>query len=209
MFDPYLDGLQDLDGFQRIWVLFWCHRSNRPRMRVIPYRDSVGTVCSQPVLRHGPTQLACPLCGCTKLSATCCTLANLTSWTARPYWTSSPMYRSTTAIPLSNVAGSMRNEPRRASSLPTTDLKSSQGIVRSENGSKIDTPAPFTKRNGRRRGNRHSHPLLSRFGVHGDASFTLKQTIDRLVKHQELDFLDSVFQHFSRSLVPESDYPIK
>lgn len=93
--------------------------------------------------------------------------------------------------------------------MPTTDLKSSQGIVRSENGSKIDTPAPFTKRNGRRRGNRHSHPLLSRFGVHGDASFTLKQTIDRLVKHQELDFLDSVFQHFSRSLVPESDYPIK
>ena len=41
VFDPYLDGLQDLDGFQRIWVLFWCHRSNRPRMKVIPYRDSV------------------------------------------------------------------------------------------------------------------------------------------------------------------------
>ena len=41
VFDPYLDGLHDLDGFQRIWVLFWCHRSNRPKMKVIPYRDTV------------------------------------------------------------------------------------------------------------------------------------------------------------------------
>ena len=26
IFDSYVAGLQDLDGFQRIWVLFWCHR---------------------------------------------------------------------------------------------------------------------------------------------------------------------------------------
>ena len=41
VFDSYLDGLQDLDGFQRIWVLFWCHRARRPKLRVIPYRDTV------------------------------------------------------------------------------------------------------------------------------------------------------------------------
>jgi len=41
IFDPYLDGLEDLDGFQRIWVLFWCHRSRQPEMKVIPYRDTV------------------------------------------------------------------------------------------------------------------------------------------------------------------------
>ena len=41
IFDSYLDGLQDLDGFQRIWVLFWCHRARRPKLTVIPYRDTV------------------------------------------------------------------------------------------------------------------------------------------------------------------------
>ena len=41
IYDDYLDGLQDLDGFQRIWVLFWCHRARRPKLTVIPYRDKV------------------------------------------------------------------------------------------------------------------------------------------------------------------------
>ena len=41
VFDPYADGLRDLDGFQRIWVLFWCHRASTPRLAVIPYRDTV------------------------------------------------------------------------------------------------------------------------------------------------------------------------
>ncbi len=41
IFDSYLDGLQDLDGFQRIWVLFWCHRARQPKLKVIPYRDTV------------------------------------------------------------------------------------------------------------------------------------------------------------------------
>jgi tRNA-Thr(GGU) m(6)t(6)A37 methyltransferase TsaA len=41
VFDSYLDGLQDLDGFQRIWILFWCHRARMPKLRVIPYRDTV------------------------------------------------------------------------------------------------------------------------------------------------------------------------
>ncbi len=42
IFDPYLNGLQDLDGFQRIWVLFWCHRTSQPKLTVIRYRDTVG-----------------------------------------------------------------------------------------------------------------------------------------------------------------------
>ncbi len=40
IFDSYLDGLQDLDGFQRIWVLFWCHLASQPKLKVIPYRDT-------------------------------------------------------------------------------------------------------------------------------------------------------------------------
>jgi len=41
IFDDYLEGLTDLDGFQRIWVLFWCHRSRRPKLTVTPYRDTM------------------------------------------------------------------------------------------------------------------------------------------------------------------------
>jgi tRNA (adenine37-N6)-methyltransferase len=42
LFNTYVDGLLGLEGFQRIWVLFWCHRSMRAKLTVIPYRDSVG-----------------------------------------------------------------------------------------------------------------------------------------------------------------------
>jgi tRNA-Thr(GGU) m(6)t(6)A37 methyltransferase TsaA len=41
VFDCYREGLVDLDGFERIWVLFWCHRAKRPKMTVVPYRDTV------------------------------------------------------------------------------------------------------------------------------------------------------------------------
>jgi tRNA-Thr(GGU) m(6)t(6)A37 methyltransferase TsaA len=60
VFDPYLDGLQDLDGFQRIWVLFWCHRSRRPKLKVIPYRDTVthGLFATRAPARPNPIGLS-------------------------------------------------------------------------------------------------------------------------------------------------------
>lgn len=33
------NGLQDLDGFSHIWVLFWCHLSRGTRLQVQPPRD--------------------------------------------------------------------------------------------------------------------------------------------------------------------------
>lgn len=38
--DPaYADGLDDLDGFERAWLLFWMDRAKPFRPRVVPYRD--------------------------------------------------------------------------------------------------------------------------------------------------------------------------
>ena len=37
----YSKGLKDLDGFDRIWLLFWFHRSHEPKLTVVPSRDTV------------------------------------------------------------------------------------------------------------------------------------------------------------------------
>lgn len=39
--DPaYTEGLKDLDGFERIWVLFWCDRASAVKLHVKPYMDT-------------------------------------------------------------------------------------------------------------------------------------------------------------------------
>jgi tRNA-Thr(GGU) m(6)t(6)A37 methyltransferase TsaA len=39
VFEPYVEALADLDGFERIWLLFLLDRSRPWRPRVIPYLD--------------------------------------------------------------------------------------------------------------------------------------------------------------------------
>ncbi len=60
VFDAYLDGLQDLDGFQRIWVLFWCHRASTAKLTVTPYRDTVshGVFATRAPARPNPIGLS-------------------------------------------------------------------------------------------------------------------------------------------------------
>jgi tRNA-Thr(GGU) m(6)t(6)A37 methyltransferase TsaA len=60
VFDPYRDGLQDLDGFQRIWVLFWCHLASKPKLTVIPYQDTVahGLFATRAPARPNPIGLS-------------------------------------------------------------------------------------------------------------------------------------------------------
>ncbi len=60
IFDPYREGLQDLEGFQRIWVLFWCHRARGPKLKVIPYRDTVAHGLFATRARRVPTRSAFP-----------------------------------------------------------------------------------------------------------------------------------------------------
>jgi tRNA-Thr(GGU) m(6)t(6)A37 methyltransferase TsaA len=41
IFAPYVEGLRDLEGFERIWLVYWFHRASPAQMRVVPYRDTV------------------------------------------------------------------------------------------------------------------------------------------------------------------------
>ncbi|HOW72294.1 MAG TPA: tRNA (N6-threonylcarbamoyladenosine(37)-N6)-methyltransferase TrmO [Phycisphaerae bacterium] len=58
---PFVEGLADLEGFDRIWLLYWCHRSGSPRMRVIPYRDTRehGLFATRAPARPNPIGLSC------------------------------------------------------------------------------------------------------------------------------------------------------
>lgn len=39
IFDEYVDGLKDLDGFERIWLIYWFDRAPGPRLQVTPFLD--------------------------------------------------------------------------------------------------------------------------------------------------------------------------
>ncbi len=36
----YSEGLRDLDGFERIWLLYWFDRSCEAKLKVVPFRDT-------------------------------------------------------------------------------------------------------------------------------------------------------------------------
>jgi tRNA-Thr(GGU) m(6)t(6)A37 methyltransferase TsaA len=37
----FVDGLADLSGFERVWLIYYFHRAAAAKMSVIPYRDTV------------------------------------------------------------------------------------------------------------------------------------------------------------------------
>jgi tRNA-Thr(GGU) m(6)t(6)A37 methyltransferase TsaA len=41
IYEPYRKGLKDLEGFERIWLLYWFHKAAEPKLSVIPYLDTV------------------------------------------------------------------------------------------------------------------------------------------------------------------------
>ena len=57
----FVPGLKDLEGFDRIWILFWCHRASAAKMRVVPYRDTVerGLFATRAPARPNPLGLSC------------------------------------------------------------------------------------------------------------------------------------------------------
>ena len=39
--DPaYEEALDDIDGFERIWLIYWLHRSRPYRAKIVPFRDT-------------------------------------------------------------------------------------------------------------------------------------------------------------------------
>jgi tRNA-Thr(GGU) m(6)t(6)A37 methyltransferase TsaA len=37
IYEPYRQGLKDLEGFERIWLLYWFHKASAPRLIVKPF----------------------------------------------------------------------------------------------------------------------------------------------------------------------------
>jgi tRNA-Thr(GGU) m(6)t(6)A37 methyltransferase TsaA len=39
VYPEYADGLKDLDGFERIWLIYWLDRAPAAKLRVVPFVD--------------------------------------------------------------------------------------------------------------------------------------------------------------------------
>lgn len=61
VYPEFADGLADLEGFERIWLLTWLHKSGPAKLRVIPYRDTVerGVFATRSPARPNPIALSC------------------------------------------------------------------------------------------------------------------------------------------------------
>lgn len=61
LFAPYADGIQDLDGFDRIWLVYHLHCAPAGPLRVIPFRDNRehGVFATRSPCRPNPIGLSC------------------------------------------------------------------------------------------------------------------------------------------------------
>ena len=57
----YVPALKDLADFDRVWLIFWCHRASDAKMLVVPYRDTVerGLFATRAPARPNPLGLSC------------------------------------------------------------------------------------------------------------------------------------------------------
>jgi tRNA-Thr(GGU) m(6)t(6)A37 methyltransferase TsaA len=63
----YVPALKDLDGFERIWLLYWFDRAGEVRLEVVPYLDTVmrGLFATRAPARPNPLGISCVhLLGC-------------------------------------------------------------------------------------------------------------------------------------------------
>ena len=60
VYEPYREGLKDLDGFERIWLIYWFDRAREPRLTVKPYLDSTerGLFATRAPCRPNPIGLS-------------------------------------------------------------------------------------------------------------------------------------------------------
>jgi len=61
VFPEFADGLSDLIGFDRIWLLYWFDRAGPARLRVVPFRDKVerGVFATRAPCRPNAIGLSC------------------------------------------------------------------------------------------------------------------------------------------------------
>jgi tRNA-Thr(GGU) m(6)t(6)A37 methyltransferase TsaA len=59
--ERFQEGLKDLEGFERIWLLYWFHRAAPARLRVVPYldRQQRGLFATRAPCRPNPIGMSC------------------------------------------------------------------------------------------------------------------------------------------------------
>jgi len=57
----FVEGLYDLEGFDRIWLIYYFDRAAKAKMRVIPYRDTIehGIFATRVPARPNPIGMSC------------------------------------------------------------------------------------------------------------------------------------------------------
>lgn len=60
IFPEFSEGISDLDGFERIWLIYLFDRASVPRLKVIPFRDTVlrGVFATRAPSRPNPIGLS-------------------------------------------------------------------------------------------------------------------------------------------------------
>jgi tRNA-Thr(GGU) m(6)t(6)A37 methyltransferase TsaA len=61
VFEPFAEGLRDLEGFERIWLVYWFHKAAPARLVVVPFKDSRerGLFATRAPCRVNPIGLSC------------------------------------------------------------------------------------------------------------------------------------------------------
>jgi tRNA-Thr(GGU) m(6)t(6)A37 methyltransferase TsaA len=59
--DKYLSALRDLDGFDRVWLVYWFHCAGDVRLEVTPFLDDVthGLFATRAPCRPNPVGMSC------------------------------------------------------------------------------------------------------------------------------------------------------
>jgi len=60
VYEPYRQALKDLDGFERIWLIYWFHKAGPFRPVVVPYMDTAerGLFATRAPCRPNPIGLS-------------------------------------------------------------------------------------------------------------------------------------------------------
>jgi tRNA-Thr(GGU) m(6)t(6)A37 methyltransferase TsaA len=61
IFAEFVEGLKDLEGFERVWLIYWFDRASAPQLIVKPYLDQEehGVFATRAPCRPNPIGLSC------------------------------------------------------------------------------------------------------------------------------------------------------
>ena len=72
VFPEYAAGLKDLEGFERVWLVYWFDRAKTAQLVVVPYLDTVPRGLFATRLPAVRIPLESRLSGCSELMAAVC-----------------------------------------------------------------------------------------------------------------------------------------